>query len=175
MKNEIWKPIPGFPGYEVSNLGRARSVGREITQKTRWGGLVTRNLRGRILAPNTVERGYKFVNLGERGRMRGIHRLVASAFIGGMPEGMEVNHIDFNPSNNRLENLEICTEAENKLHTARAGRRRRYTAHLTDLDIQVIRKSVRSYKRLARLFRTTEFSIHGIKNCKRSFKYVGAL
>lgn len=92
---EIWKTIAERPKYEVSNRGRVR---RE----------------GRILRPRTHKAGYKFVLL--QGREYYVHRIVAAAFLGDIPPGFQVNHLDKNPKNNVVTNLEICTPKENLLH-----------------------------------------------------------
>lgn len=102
---EVWKPIPGEEHYEVSNLGRVKSL--------------RRNLILRPYAANT----YRKVRLSNRREY--VHRLVAEAFLGGIPKGMEVNHIDFDKTNNRLENLEIVTRSQNIRHSVKAFSRPR--------------------------------------------------
>ena len=103
---EIWKDIVGFNGYEVSNLGRVRSFHKG----------------GRILSPGLVS-GYLQVNLycgGKRNQMY-VHRLVAETFIPNPESKSEVNHIDGNKSNNRVENLEWATPSENAQHAHDTG------------------------------------------------------
>lgn len=94
---ESWKKIPGIP-YEASNLGRIRRKG------------------GKVLRPIKAGDGYQ--KLTVRGRQEYIHRLVAMAWIGDIPQGWEVNHLDFDRHNNRLENLEIVTPSMNARHAA---------------------------------------------------------
>lgn len=101
---EKWKNIKGYEGkYEVSNCGRVRSL------NYRRSGEV------KELKPGTDGFGYKFVLLSTNGkpRMKKVHRLVYEAFRGPIPAGMEINHLDENPANNWLENLETCTRKEN--------------------------------------------------------------
>lgn len=101
---EQWTTIPGFPGYEISSAGRIRS----------W--LVHRGKPGpRFLAPSPDPKGYLATRLSDGTRMRTVkvHALVARAFFGPRPEGLEVRHLDGDNQNNTIENLEYGTPAEN--------------------------------------------------------------
>lgn len=102
--NEIWKAIEGYEGlYEVSNLGRVRSLNYNHTGKTR------------VLNPGKDCDGRLFVNLyknGERNHTQ-VHRLVGNAFVEGWFEGAVINHLDHNPSNNVYTNLEWTTQKDN--------------------------------------------------------------
>lgn len=105
---EIWRPIPGIEGYEVSDHGRVRSIDRWVQQsgrKDRW-------FPGTLLAPQRVTSGYLKVMVG-KGRQQMIHQLVTAAFLGPCPDGMEVAHNDGNKHNNRLSNLRYDTRAGN--------------------------------------------------------------
>lgn len=108
LQAEIWKPIPGFEHfYEVSNMGRVRGV-----------------RRNRLRSPNLTVKGYLHIALfcyGERFKPIAIHRLVAWAFIGPQKSGIVVNHLDGNPQNNRLSNLEYCTRKQDTQHAIRMG------------------------------------------------------
>jgi len=116
MTQEQWRPILDYEGiYEVSNLGRVRSLSRY-----RSNG---RQLSGRVLRPGRIGRGYRVVSLcydGE-GQTRRIHRLVLEAFVSPCPEGKECAHLDGDPSNNQLENLAWVTEKENSHHRIKHG------------------------------------------------------
>lgn len=106
--NEIWKPVRGYVGlYEVSNYGRVRSVDRIDPR----GHKRTGDMRKTHTGPH----GYVRVHLSKNGaiKIHQVHRLVWEAFNGPIPEGMQVNHIDENPSNNRLENLNLMTPSQN--------------------------------------------------------------
>ena len=111
--NEIWEWIEGYEGkYQVSNLGRVRSVDR--WRANRSNGYIQ---KGQILKAN-LDHGYERVNLYKNGKMKHcrVHRLVAQTFLEN-PFGKEqVNHIDGNKRNNRLDNLEWCTPKENNQH-----------------------------------------------------------
>lgn len=103
---EIWKPVPGYPIYEVSNLGRVRSLDREIFY-VRDGKEYCRTMPGKILKQANV-RGYRTVTMFKDTVQisKKVHRLVARVFIGKPPfSGALVRHQDDNPANNRASNL----------------------------------------------------------------------
>lgn len=99
---EIWIKVPGAERYEVSNLGEVRSLSYRNT--------------GEVRKLTPVKRGkYYRVGLWYDGeyKHRSISHLVWEAFNGPIPRGMQVNHIDENPANNRLDNLNLMTPKEN--------------------------------------------------------------
>jgi hypothetical protein len=106
---ERWVDVPGYVGiYEVSDLGRVRSLNRLISNGHRR--------QGKILKPIPHGGGYELVNLwrDNRSRMHLIHRLVLTAFEGPAPVGTEALHADGDPANNRLSNLSWGTHAQNQ-------------------------------------------------------------
>lgn len=108
---EEWRPIVGTDGaYEVSNLGRVRSVTRRVYQKGTYGGWKT--LKGSILKPIGKDGTYLMVNVGKRKKVR-IHKLVAEAFVPRIDGKRCVDHIDGDKSNNAASNLRWCTHKEN--------------------------------------------------------------
>ncbi len=119
---EIWVPIRRLEGlYDVSNLGRVRRV--KAARGTR---------AGKIVKPLPIGRGYRCFKINVkaasgRWKTRGlyIHHCVAEAFIGPRPDGMEVNHIDTDKTNNRADNLEYTTPTGNKEHAKQNGLQRR--------------------------------------------------
>lgn len=119
---EIWKGITGFDGYEVSNLGRVRSVDRTSVQ-IRHGKECKVSFKGKIR--KTCNRnGYKHVSLWRENIQTGfkVHQLVAEAFLRKLEPGEEVNHDDFDKQNNTPENFEITTHAGNMAHATDGGR-----------------------------------------------------
>ena len=105
--NEKWKDIVGYEGlYQVSNLGRVKSLQRTILCNT---GVYT-TVNERILSAADKGLGYMVVGLNKNGihKTARVHRLVAVAFIPN-PNGFSlINHKDKNPKNNRIDNLEWC-------------------------------------------------------------------
>jgi hypothetical protein len=97
---EQYRPITGFDGYEISNHGRVR------------------NANGKILKGYTAGRGYKVVKLFKDGTHKQLylHRLVATEFIPNPENKSQVNHLDCNPENNYIRNLEWATPLENCQH-----------------------------------------------------------
>ena len=133
---EIWKDIEGYEGtYQVSNLGRVRSLDRLVPAvcALKKGKQVVNYLRrGKILTDHWAgSKGseYKYVGLSKNDKPKNfsVHRLVARAFVQNPNNLPEVNHIDEDKSNNRADNLEWVTRIENEHHgtkTERAARTR---------------------------------------------------
>lgn len=114
--NEEWRPIESYEGlYEVSNLGRVRS----LTVRVR-NGVGTRVRRGRVLKQHATPEGYYTVMLSCASRQRRVQvsRLVGRAFL-GMPADLEIDHEDRNPANNAASNLRVATTAQNHRNTRR--------------------------------------------------------
>lgn len=116
---ERWLPVLGFEGfYEVSDLGRVRSLPREV-QNGR-GAMVA---GGALLSPTADRSGRQVVRLSVRNQAttRLVHRLVLESFLGPRPDGMEACHGDGNPGNNRLSNLRWDTHESNMGDQRRHG------------------------------------------------------
>ena len=107
--NEIWKPVAGFDGYEVSNFGRVRRLHKTTPP--------------RILQPSLDKYGYLYVNLWHKCNSRKckVHRLVAVAFIPNPESKPEVNHRNGIKTDNHVENLEWATARENTRHAIDTG------------------------------------------------------
>lgn len=113
---EIWRPVVGFEGaYEVSDQGRVRSV-----QRTDGIG---RRVNARVLRPGVATNGYPLVSLWREGRgsSQFVHHLVAAAFIGPRPPGMDICHEDGNRLNHVASNLRYDTRAANLADARRHG------------------------------------------------------
>ena len=168
---EEWRDVAGFEGlYQVSNLGRLRSLDKVDRGKKKWAGKI---LKQRINA-----RGYMRTCLcknGEHINVR-IHRLVAEAFIPN-PDGKEqVNHIDGDKTNNAIGNLEWATCSENHAHawatglakahpnlTPVCGEDSKFSTLTTQevLGIRGLRKEFgMTYDELARMYRVSKHAIY---------------
>ena len=115
---EEWRAIPGFSGYEASNLGRIWSVLRPaqgVEPPRMIGGRV---LRGTLLSDGHVAH---MLTTEDGVKRRYAHQLVAWAFLGPRPEGTEVRHLNDVGTDNRLENLCYGTRQENIQDMLRNG------------------------------------------------------
>lgn len=126
--DEIWLPISGFPSYEVSNLGRVRSIARTFKRTqtvTRPAKILLehgrssggRNRRNRH---RTTAMSVELYDWPDSRRLD-IHRLVLSTFLGPCPPGMVACHSDGDIRNNRLENLRWDTPKSNTADAIRHG------------------------------------------------------
>ena len=108
---EIWKDIDGYPDYMVSNMGRVKSLERNVVKGK--GGLY--KIEEKILKSIKKRDGYLQINLSKDGKQKThlIHRLVAQAFLLNPNNLVEINHIDEDKTNNRADNLEWCSREYN--------------------------------------------------------------
>lgn len=108
MKEERWVDIYGYEGYyQVSNYGRIRSLERIV--KCNSG---TRVEPSKLLSTKHINNnGYVLIGLGKNGKKKffQLHKLVLSNFLGCAINKIQINHIDENKQNNRLDNLHYCT------------------------------------------------------------------
>ena len=172
---EIWKDVVGWEGiYHVSSIGRVRRV-----KPYKLGRRVNEPLP-RIMNYNCKDSsGYPHIGLADKGSGKErqtykIHRLVAAAFLGPIPEGKQVNHKNSTRDDNRIENLEYVTPQENTLHGGKNhkyGHLLRGSSHklskLNESDVKQIKQFLREGKSqtsLAELFGVTQAAISLIKN-----------
>ena len=119
--SEVWKDIPDYEGsYQVSNMGRVRSVDRVIACKD---GSIQKH-KGKVLKLSIDTKGYEKVTLsnGNRCDTKRVHRLILETFKPHVNMiDLQVNHIDGNKLNNHLTNLEWLTRRDNMLHAQDIG------------------------------------------------------
>lgn len=109
---EIWKDVIGYEGlYKVSNLGNVISINYNGTKKSKH------------LSKNLNHKGYEVVHLTKTPKSKHVfvHRLVAMSFIPNPNNLPQVNHIDGNKKNNKVDNLEWCTNKYNYEHAVKTG------------------------------------------------------
>lgn len=131
--SELWMPVAEFEGVlEVSNFGRVRTITRTV-KTNQWTSSIK---AGRLLPPKITNKGYVRVSFKLEGKLyhRAVHSLVLEAFIGERPEQFEADHIDYDITNNKLENLRWLHHIDNK-------RRRR--SQVLDVDKALKIKNLR--------------------------------
>lgn len=136
-EKEIWKDIEGYEGlYQISSFGRVKSL------KFNKEHIMTTQIN--------KTSGYYYIGLRKpkaKKNFKSVHRLVAEAFIPNPDRKPEVNHIDGNKDNCRIENLEWLTRSENEHHAYNTGLKYRgfgnpkaKTVHMYNLNGVFIRK-----------------------------------
>lgn len=162
-----WRPVSGYESqYEVSSDGRVRSIDREELLNNGWN----RHRKGRVLKQMPKKTGYMCVNLYKHSHMRTflVHRIVASAFIANPDGKPEVNHINGNKHDNRVENLEWVSESENIRHSFVSLGKRPASPNkkLTDNQVRQIRAMSGAQKDIAKQFGVSRSAIQLIKSGK---------
>lgn len=169
---EVWKPVIGYEGkYSVSNTGKVISLERKIKIRHKKGFRVSNEKPLVLQLGNT---GRYRVSLSKNGVVKRhfVHRLVAAAFLSPIDGKNIVNHIDGNPLNNNVENLEWCTYSENELHSVKALGKKCYLKGLMKDKYPFPTKAVAQYDLEGNLIRTLKSARHfedlGFSNSKVS-------
>lgn len=133
---EMWSDIKGYEGlYQVSNLGRVKSLKREIsfTSKNQYKEIDSKYIvPEKILNPIMHKNGYYVVNLSKK--IKSVHRLVADAFIPNPLNKTQVNHRDGDKGNNIVSNLEWATPSENTKHAYEKRLTKHFSSPVNQLD-----------------------------------------
>lgn len=168
---EKWKPIKNHEGrYEVSNLGRVRSVSRIVSNHT---GLL--RVKEKILKQRADCKGYMRIDIYDNDGKKhyfGVHRLVAEAFIDNPNNKEQVNHINGNKNDNSVNNLEWVTNDENMQHAIRHGlvRRCEYAGRAKRKVLQIDPDNgevIKSYDSIADAGRAFSNKTNNIGECCR--------
>jgi hypothetical protein len=155
---EEWKTISFATSYKVSSSGRIKSVYRKGFKKLNYYN------GGRARVQLKLDNG-KYRNFL-------VHRLVALAFVENKHGYPQVNHIDHNPSNNNIENLEWCTDKQNRAHEKKRNLKicsngeKNGSAKLSNSDVIKIKEFIASGKSLldiSKMFGVSKSAISGIK------------
>ena len=162
---EIWKPVLDYIGlYEVSNLGRVRSLDRWI----KYSNGKLRFFKGSILKLKKDKYGYLKAHLCKNScnKFFSVHRLVWEAFNGEIPEGYEINHINEDKTDNRYpENLNLMTRKENA-NWGTANQRRADKQSQAILQLTYPEgKFIKEWSSMAEAERKTGISHANISNC----------
>lgn len=132
MSDEVWRDVVGYEGrYQVSSLGRVKSLARLMLKGNRWGKICPVRVRERILKPQPKNVYWRqvFLHDGDVQKSFAVHQLVLEAFVGPKPEGFEGRHRDNDGSNNALSNLSWSTHADNMDDQYVFGTRARGSRH----------------------------------------------
>jgi len=178
QQDEIWKPIPGYPKYEASTLGQIRSVYRELVVSDHKYNRVYKTRReSKVIKQSYNFRGYLRIDMRSTDRKSGMteasHRLIAKTFIPNPNSYPQVNHINGIKDDNRVENLEWCTNLQNNRHARIMGsypdlsKPENFISNKLDvIQVLTIRKCLSygmRYKPLADYFKVSKSSIKAIK------------
>lgn len=168
------KPCPSFPGYSATEYGEIISHRRRGTRVVGHGGMRS-NIDSNFcytLRQSTLKKGYKTVSIsfeGKKARPVGVHQLVADAFHGPCPCGLQVRHMNGVPSANSPANLQYGTHQENaddrRRHGTYLGGSNHHNAKLTGgqaVAIRVRRRAGEMVKSLAAEYCVSTATIESI-------------
>lgn len=172
---EIWKDIVGFEGYfQVSNLGRVKSLDRVITNKMG----VMRNFKGFVKKLTPDGKGYVVVGLSKDGKYTRcyVHRLVAEAFIPNKEKLPFINHKDEIKDNNYVSNLEWCTQEYNNRYGTNPERTRNKARELGRMkavvQLSLSGEKIKEYESLHDGSRKTGVGVRNIRSAANGGFYV---
>jgi hypothetical protein len=173
---EVWEPIKNYPNYQVSNLGRVKSLERkQFNNLTKTISVYKeKNISSWITKTGYVQ--LRLYNNGVKINLS-IHRLVATAFISNPENKPCVNHKNGIKNDNKVENLEWCTGSENMKHAYKTRLQlpvcgiKHGLSKLTQKDVLEIKKSNLPQSKLSFIYKISQSVISEIKNNK-SWKHI---
>tara|TARA_R110000796_G_C14553458_1_gene434122 strand:- start:2089 stop:2730 length:642 start_codon:yes stop_codon:yes gene_type:complete len=146
-EKERAKDIYGYEGlYSITSFGRVWSHKKK-------------NNRQKFLKKEVTKAGYERVRLGMYGERIQVHRLVAMAFTNNDENKPCVNHIDANPLNNNIENLEWCTHKENTMHAQKLGNMKQISDELKKRILSEYETGDFSRQEIADKYNVSTFSV----------------
>lgn len=162
---ERWRSISGFDGlYEVSDMGRVRSLDRKVKRGDQY-----LTVRGRVMTPSMAGKGYRKVTLCRDGKQthRYMHALVLETFVGPAPAGMEGAHGNGRRDDNRLTNLRWDTRsgnfADKIIHGTATSGERHGRRKLCAADVRQIRRASGNQNIIAARFGISRSQVYRIK------------
>ncbi len=180
-REEIWLKINDWD-YEISNQGRMRSLPRTTEQyNAKAKRIVSAVYKGNLLKPGKEPRynktadktvyyhSYRMSN-GSKIKKVLVHQVVCKYFIPNPNNKPHINHIDENPENNTVSNLEWCTRSENELHKYKNGYRQ-VQSKFTPEQVRELRESNKSYTDIAKEYNISVSNVGKMMNYK-SYKNV---
>lgn len=178
--DEIWKNIEDYKGaYQVSNLGRVRSLDRYVNGKY----MMPRKIRGKIRALQVCHNGYLVVGLYKCQKIKlcKVHRLVAKEFLSNdkLKNKVQINHINLNKKDNRVVNLEWVSGLENRSHAHFKGAypkgENAKNSRITDIQAIEVGELLKEEVSFSKIKSITGVSISTIGNIKmcRGWKHLG--
>lgn len=163
-KTEVWKPVKGYEGYyEVSNQGRVKSLvgwnGHKYVNREK----IISGWKQKTSKDGSYQRFVVRLKKNGKGKELKVHRITAEAFIPNIGNKPNINHIDGNPLNNKVENLEWCTQKENVEHAVKTGLIK-VSAYQNKEELIELYKEGHSIKELSKRFVSNEKSVRNVLN-----------
>lgn len=181
MLSEEWRDVVGYEGfYQVSNLGRVKSLSRTVIRISKYGKEVQQQVHEKILTINRANKIRRMVLLWRNNKCKNflIYRLVLEAFYGPCPKGYQACHNDGDRTNDVLTNLRWDTPTNNckdrKRHGTESHGEIHYNSKLTNDKVKLIRQLYRAghqQKMIAKWFNVDNSNIGHIVN-RRSWKHL---
>lgn len=158
---EEWRDIEGYEGlYQVSNLGNVRSL-------MMWNGhIYKKRIKSYLLSKTKTTTGYWKVELSKNNKKKShkVHRLVATAFIENSKNKKIINHKDFNPLNNCVDNLEWVTQKENIDYSSKNHKLGKVKNEQLKTDIINYYKKGNSSSKVCNKFNITKIILYKLLN-----------